>query len=85
MAYYTIRMRAKAYEFPEKCLPPTFYVAVMFISIMIPLGSLIQSQLTKNMIRLLKENMELIETIRVILQIFPEAVIIQSFNKSTRK
>jgi signal transduction histidine kinase len=82
MMYYTIRMSIKAEDFPEKRLPPPFYIAVTFISIMIPLGSLIQGQQFRNIIRLLKENEELINTIRAILEMFPEAVIIQSHNQS---
>jgi signal transduction histidine kinase len=78
-------MTIKSADFPEKSLPPQFYVAVVLISMMILVGSLIQEQIMKKMIRLLKENEELIKTIRAILEMFPESVIIQSYKNDSEK
>mmetsp|Transcript_2728 Transcript_2728/g.2283 ORF Transcript_2728/g.2283 Transcript_2728/m.2283 type:complete len:210 (+) Transcript_2728:139-768(+) len=64
-------------------LPPTFYVMALVSSIFITIGSMLHSRKIKDMLLLLKENKDLTNTIRKILEIFPEGVIIQEIDGET--
>ena len=80
MIYLTIRLKLKYQD-----LPVMYYVIIFLTSLLVPLGCMIQSSLVREMLHLLKENKELIETIRTILTNFPEGVVIQVKDKITNK
>jgi hypothetical protein len=85
MAYYTYNMSSWMIEKEATEQLPLFYNASIMISLLIPLGAVIQGILIKKMIKLLNENRKLIKTIQTILEMFPESVIIQSVDKFTNK
>ena len=64
-------------------VPAQLYAILVVCSISVAIASIIQSRTIKDMLILLKENKDLIHTIRQILQQFPEGVIIQNFDENT--
>ena len=61
-------------------IPFMLYASIVVVCILYPITWLIISQKFKEMIILLKSNRDLIHTIRSILQVFPEGVIIRSLD-----
>ena len=61
------------------------YVGYMFATVLIPLIWMIVARILLGFISLQHNNQELINTIKRILQVFPEGIIIQSLDENTRK
>ena len=78
-------MTLRADNIDEKKPTVFFYVVIVSNSIFIPLGWMIQGKIIRDMLRLLNENKQLIETIQAILQMFPEGVLIQSQDKDSNE
>ena len=66
-------------------VPFTLYAAFIVIWILLPITIFLFSQKMVEMFILMKTNKDLIHTIRSILQIFPEGVIIRSIDPTTKK
>ena len=63
----------------------TFYFSFAFASIMFPLSWFFISEKVKELFIFMKTNEDLIHTVRTILQLFPEGVIIRSIDPVTRQ
>lgn len=61
-------------------LNPQFYMGFVIYVILFPMIPVGVSKLVRDLLKLLQENKELAETIQIILQRFPEAVLITSLN-----
>ena len=66
-------------------ITPTFYLSFVFVSIMFPLSWLFISEKIKELFIFMKTNKDLIHTVRTILQLFPEGVIIRSIDPITKQ
>lgn len=66
-------------EYPSKLSNSIVCVIILF-----PLANLFISRQIKEMILLVKENKELIETIKSIIQVFPEGVLIRALDEKTK-
>ena len=66
-------------------VPVSLYASVLFTWLIFPITLIFTSQKIKEMIVLLKTKKELIHTIRSILQVFPEGVIIRSVDPVTKQ
>ena len=66
-------------------IPIYFYIAIIFSSALFVVSAMIISKQIKDILLILKENKELIKTIQTILQVFPEGVMIRSFDQKTKE
>lgn len=66
-------------------IPTTFFSSFISILFILPLSAILYSSQIKDMLHLLKENQELTKTIKNVLEMFPESVIIQSLDSETKK
>ena len=62
-----------------------FYLSYLFTVISLPLVIMVISRIILGFILMIHNNQDLIKTIKRILEVFPEAIIIQSFDKDTSK
>ena len=65
--------------------PIVLYVAILTHSIMFPVATMFYWIKIKETILLVKTNKDLIHTIRMILQVFPEGVVIRSLDSNTKQ
>ena len=66
-------------------LPVFFYVAILISLTLFTVSAIIISKQIKDILLIIKENKELIKTIQTILQVFPEGVMIRSFDQKTKE
>ena len=66
-------------------LPVFFYIAIFTSLALFTVSAIIISKQIKDILMIIKENKELIKTIQTILQVFPEGVIIRSFDQKTKE
>lgn len=71
-------------EQSDKEVPTVFYITVFMSTLLVSIGPLLYSKIVKDILHLIKENKDLIETIQRILQTFPEGVIIQQLDKENK-
>ena len=62
-----------------------FYLSYLFTFVSLPLIIMVISRIILGFILMIQNNQDLIKTIKRILEVFPEAIIIQSFDKDTSK
>ena len=67
-----------------KELSTYFYLGYFIIAVLLPLISMVIARILLGFILLIYNNQELIKTIKRILEVFPEGIIIQSFDKETK-
>jgi hypothetical protein len=79
MIYYTIRIRSK-FDVPFVFMP-----AIVMTSIIFSIICAVTSRKIKDILKLIQKNKELTATMKAILQIFPEAVIINTLDKDSQK
>ena len=66
-------------------LPVFFYVAILISLALFTVSAIIIiSKQIKDILLIIKENKELIKTIQTILQVFPEGVMIRSFDQKNK-
>ena len=61
-----------------------FYPGYIFLSILLPLVSMVIARINLAFMMLVHNNQDLTKTIKQILEIFPEGIIIQTFDKMTK-
>ena len=61
-----------------------FYLGYFIIAVLLPLISMVIARVLLGFILMIHNNQELIKTIKRILEVFPEGIIIQSFDKETK-
>ena len=66
-------------------IPIYYYAGFIFITIVFPLIVMMIAKVLLEFLNLLHKNAELIRTINHILQVFPEAVLIQAFDDETKQ
>ena len=62
-----------------------FYLAYIFVVISLPVVTMVIARILLGFILIIHNNQELIKTIKKILEVFPEGIIIQSFDKVSNK
>ena len=80
MSYYmiTTHIQYGARDFP-------FYFAMVCTNVLVPLIIMVIARIVLGFIQLIQKNQELVKTIKHILQVFPEGVIIQSYQETPSK
>ena len=72
-------------EYKFDNVPIVLYIAFLFTLILFPVSSAFVSDKIKETIYLLKTNRNLIHTVRTILEIFPDGVLIRSLDPITKQ
>ena len=62
-----------------------YYFGFFFSSVLIPLVCMVIARIILGFINLVYTNQELVQTIKKILQVFPEGIIIQSLDERSKK
>ena len=61
-----------------------FYLGYFIIAVLLPLISMVIARVLLGFILMIHNNQELIKTIKRIFEVFPEGIIIQSFDKEAK-
>ena len=77
---YAIRMKVMF-----NGIPGQFWVSITMSSAVYTVSAILISKQIKDMLLIIQENKELIKTIRTILEVFPEGVLIRSWDPNTKK
>ena len=76
VTFMTIRFGAMKFQ---------FYVSLCVAVTVFPILCMFISKVIRDFLEVIDENLELIETIKYILEVFPEAVLIRSCHNSSKK